>query len=452
MIQINPQIKPTIKQVFNLQDEILWFNDHINSILSIQIDEDENKISTNQNTSNVEDRYMKFVKEQKLNLEERLVLILSVIPYIQPEVLDVMLYRSRKTGNRHTVFGGVLNNNQQGLIPTVQTALFVLAGYDVYKKNKLLKDIFHPGHKLFKNNVLYLQVNDTDSPYISHPIKVNQEFIDYITTGRIRKPVFSEQFPAKLLTTKQTWDDLILPDYILQELEEIKLWIKYEKELMHDWGLDMKVKPGYRSLFYGFPGTGKSFAAALIGKSTNRDVYRIDLSLMVSKWVGETEKNLSRVFDKAENKDWILFFDEADSLFGQRSKVNNSQDRYGNQGVSYLLQRIEDYPGVVLMATNLKSNLDEAFYRRFQSVINFPRPKAHERWLIWKRTFETLPKLKPEANLRMLANEHDISGSNIINAVRYATLMAISQGKQSITHELLEQGIIKEKRKEGKML
>ncbi len=117
---------------------------------------------------------------------------------------------------------------------------------------------------------------------------------------------------------------------------------------------------------------GKSLTASLLGKSANMDVYRIDLSKVVSKYIGETEKNLSNIFDMAENKDWILFFDEADALFGKRTSASDSKDRYANQEVADLLQRIEDFPGIVILATNLKSNLDEAFARRFQSMIYFP--------------------------------------------------------------------------------
>jgi len=131
----------------------------------------------------------------------------------------------------------------------------------------------------------------------------------------------------------------------MEEVEEIKAWIEHRQTLMRDWGLEKQIKPGFRSLFYGPPGTGKTFTASLLGKSTGLDVYRIDLSLVVSKYIGETEKNLSTVFDQAERNDWILFFDEADALFGKRTQVSSSHDRYANQEVAYLLQRVEDFCG-----------------------------------------------------------------------------------------------------------
>ena len=167
---------------------------------------------------------------------------------------------------------------------------------------------------------------------------------------------------------------MILDYQVEAELEEINTWISSGKTIMEDWGLSRFLKAGYRSLFYGPPGTGKTLAATLLGKKNRMDVYRIDLSMIVSKYIGETEKNLARVFDLAENRNWILFFDEADALFGKRTSTNTSNDRHANQEVAYLLQRIEDFPGIIILATNLRSNIDEAFSRRFQSVVYFPMP------------------------------------------------------------------------------
>ena len=146
------------------------------------------------------------------------------------------------------------------------------------------------------------------------------------------------------------WDDLVLDDLVHEQVQEINTWLEHGATLMSDWGLYRKIKPGYRSLFYGPPGTGKTLTASLLGKTSGRDVYRIDLSMVVSKYIGETEKNLSKIFDTAENKNWILFFDEADSLFGKRTATNSSNDRHANQQTAHLLQRVEDFPGVVILA------------------------------------------------------------------------------------------------------
>ncbi len=174
-----------------------------------------------------------------------------------------------------------------------------------------------------------------------------------------------------LLSTEQSWNDLVLDKETLKQVEEIKTWLKDSSSAKPDSSLKKKPKAGYRTLFYGPPGTGKTSTAALIGRELNKPVYKVDLSMVVSKYIGETEKNLELLFARAEDKDWILFFDEADALFGKRTEVKDSHDRYANQEVSYLLQRMEDYNGLVILATNMKSNIDKAFTRRFNSILRF---------------------------------------------------------------------------------
>src|SRR6185436_15956532 len=154
---------------------------------------------------------------------------------------------------------------------------------------------------------------------------------------------------------------LALPDTTLSQLEEIKHWVLYSDQLLHGWGMSRKLRPGFTSLFHGPPGTGKTLSACLLGKHCGTDVYRVDLSMVVSKYIGETEKNLNRVCDMAEHRRWLLFFDEADALFGRRTRVDDAHDRFANQEISYLLQRIEEFDGVIILASNLKSNIDDAF-------------------------------------------------------------------------------------------
>ncbi|MNV05885.1 ATP-dependent zinc metalloprotease FtsH 2 [compost metagenome] len=189
----------------------------------------------------------------------------------------------------------------------------------------------------------------------------------------------------------------------------------------------------------------------MLGKYTGRDVYRIDLSLVVSKYIGETEKNLSRLFDKAANKEWILFFDEADAVFGKRTSVRDAHDKYANQEVSYLLQRIENHPGLVILASNLKSNLDSAFTRRFQSMIEYDMPGAAERLLLWD---DILPKnlaLQKEISIDQIARTYNLSGANIVNVVQFACLKTAEEGNNEISRRNLIEGIRKEYVKEGKM-
>ncbi|MFM7461119.1 MAG: ATP-binding protein, partial [Burkholderiales bacterium] len=210
------------------------------------------------------------------------------------------------------------------------------------------------------------------------------------------------------------------------------------------------IKRGYRSLFYGPPGTGKTLTATLIGKNAGVDVYRIDLSMVVSKFIGETEKNLASVFDQAENKNWVLFFDEADALFGKRTQTSSSNDRYANQEVAYLLQRVEDFPGIVILATNMRANIDEAFARRFQSMVHFPMPDAKQRKRLWETVLRDLKRLADDVNLDQLAEAYELSGGAIANVVRYGAISALQRGQTRIAYTDLQRGIAKELRKEGR--
>lgn len=189
--------------------------------------------------------------------------------------------------------------------------------------------------------------------------------------------------------------------------------------------------------------------ACLLGKYTGRDVFRIDLSMVVSKYIGETEKNLSKLFDKAANKDWILFFDEADSIFGKRTNVRDAHDKYANQEVSYLLQRIEDFDGLAILASNLKDHIDSAFTRRFQSIVHFPIPTAAQRLQIWRQSFPAGLRLDESIDLRRIADEHEIPAGVIVNVVRYCSIKALKRGTNAIHPDDLESGLLKELSKEG---
>ena len=281
-------------------------------------------------------------------------------------------------------------------------------------------------------------------------LKISDEYLSILTLGEAFKPEYSTNFPAKAIGTKLDWKDLVLHDHVRDELDDIVTWIEHGETLMKDWGLETKIKRGYRALFYGPPGTGKTLTACLIGKSLKLPIYRIDLSMIVSKFIGETEKNLANVFDQAENKNWILFFDEADALFGKRTSTSSSNDRHANQEVAYLLQRIEDFPGIIILASNLKGNLDDAFSRRFQSMIYFPVPDKEQRLELWKNAFGNKIELDDEINWQKIANEYAISGGSISNVLRHCSIKAIQRESKKVMLRDLVTGIKKEHRKEGK--
>ena len=393
--------------------------------------------------------YDTFVDHYNMSFAERMVLVLALIPHIKPELLDVFFSRNGQYDRGYSEFGGIRGTNHGGFLPTGETAVFILAGGDLEARFSLHR-LFEADHFFSKHNILKLESVGGEEPFLSGALRISREFLDYFTTGEVRKPNFSHDFPAKLITTELEWEDLVLEKTTIKQIDEIKAWIDYGHILMNGWGLAKKIRPGYRSLFYGPPGTGKTMTACLVGKSTGRDVYKIDLSMVVSKYIGETEKNLSNVFEQAENKNWILFFDEADSLFGKRTSVEDSHDRYANQEVSFLLQRLETFDGIVVLASNMKGNLDEAFTRRFESIINFPLPTPDERLMIWKKGFSESCQLDEKINLKRIARDYELSGGAIMNVVRYASLMALKRGDHILIPEELEDGIKKEYLKEGK--
>ena len=378
-----------------------------------------------------------------LYFTERAVLILSLLPHVRPGALEVFLSaKGLKAGCR-------AGASHPGPLPTGETALFMLAGDDLEKRLEC-SYVFDNGHFFTTHGILSLTGTERSEPRLSGLLTLSNEIIELVTTGVVSGPAFGADFPAKKIETPLDWEDLVLDDYCMSQVLEIKDWLDYGDILLNELKLKRKVKPGFRSLFHGPPGTGKTLAASLIGKVTKKEVFRIDLSMVLSKFIGETEKNLEKVFSQAERKDWILFFDESEALFGKRTNINSSHDRFANQEVSYLLQRVEDYPGVVILASNLKQNLDEAFTRRFQSIIHFPMPRQGERLKIWQKAFSEKTVLENDEDLQMMAERYELSGGSIMNVVRYATLRAIKSNTRVISTESLLDGIRREFHKEGR--
>jgi len=401
--------------------------------------------------SNSYSYYAQFVHHYSLTIAERLLILLALIPHLRPQLLDVLWSKNEATEREFTEFGGLRGTTHSGFIPTGETAIFIMAGSDLTTRFELMQ-LFEGDHFFACHDVLHLAPVNLGEPLLSGALTISREYLHWFTTGIERKPNFNSEFPARLIETQLNWEQLVLPTVTLEQLEEIKHWILYGQQLLQDWGMQQKLQPGFTSLFYGPPGTGKTLSACLLGKHCEGDVYKIDLSMIVSKYIGETEKNLAKIFDLAEHKNWILFFDEADALFGKRTRVDDSHDRYANQEISFLLQRIEEFNGVVILASNLKTNIDDAFLRRFQSVIYFPIPKPAERLRIWQNAFSPKAVLEQGIDLGRLAEKYELSGGTIMNVVRYASLKALSRHEETILLQEIEEGIRRELLKEGKTI
>jgi ATPase family associated with various cellular activities (AAA) len=393
--------------------------------------------------------YAGFVRHYELSLAERVVVLLALIPLIRPQLLDVLWTRNEATERGFTEFGGVHGATHGGFIPTGETAAFILAGDELATRFELTR-ILEADHFFARHNVLHLSAVNAGESMLSGALTISRDYRHLLTTGIESKPNFNSDFPARLIETRLSWEDLILPQSTLEQLDEIKHWILYGQRLLTDWGMNQKLQPGFTSLFYGPPGTGKTLSACLLGVHCDCDVYKIDLSMIASKYVGETEKNLAKIFDLAEHRNWILFFDEADALFGKRTQVDDAHDRFANQEISFLLQRIEEFHGVVILTSNLKTNIDDAFIRRFHSVIHFPMPKPAERLRIWQNAFSPMVVLEEKIDLDAVAEKYDLSGGTIMNVVRYSSLKALSRNENTILLEDIESGMRREFLKEGR--
>ena len=395
--------------------------------------------------------YAALVREHNLSPEERLVLALALAPHVQPQVLDAFFARNAVHFDRSfTEFGGLRGKGHGGFLPTGETALFLLAGDELAERLRWQTHLWQAS-ALTRADLVRLVPAEAGEPAASGALVIPADQLARLLTGERAEPTYNSDFPARLVSTPLAWDDLVLDFQVNEEVQELRIWLEHQDELLADKHLRRHLKPGYRALFSGPPGTGKTLTACLLGQATGRPVYRIDLSMVVSKYIGETEKNLGRVFDMAEHRHWILFFDEADALFGKRSTAaSSSNDRYANQETAYLLQRIEDFPGVVILASNLKGNLDEAFSRRFQAMIYFPMPGPAERLRLWQQAFTGPAKLPATEDLDDIAEQYALAGGAIANVLRYCMLVKYRHRRKAVTLADVRKGIQRELAKQGK--
>ncbi|MBK8578813.1 MAG: ATP-binding protein [Accumulibacter sp.] len=392
-----------------------------------------------------------FLERYEPCYEEFAIFLLAIVPHLQPQFFNRIIAEHLPEGGDFPEFGGVRGANHRGILPTGETAQFLLAGDDLEKRLQVQR-LLSAEHWFARQHILWLESLPHGEPAMSGRLIVDPEVVDLLTVGKVGRPRFSPDFPAEYIETAMDWEDLVLHPHTVSQIGEIENWIKHNDTLLHDWGMKRRIKPGYRALFYGPPGTGKTLTASLLGKQTGKDVFRIDLSRVVSKYIGETEKNLSKLFEKAEHKAWILFFDEADALFGKRTEIRDAHDKYANQEVAYLLQRIEAYNGLVILASNQRANIDEAFVRRFQSIVHFPMPRAEERYQIWRKTFPPQIAIGDDIDWQQIALRHELSGAGILNVTHFCAVQVLAEQATRLELKQLEAAIRREYVKEGKIV
>lgn len=436
---------------FNLDLSLSWLKELLESRLNIHFNQAENCELEPLQLNHDQSWLSQFIADKDPRIEEFAFLMIALAPHLQPDFFNKIIAEFLPEGGDFPEFGGLRGTNHRGILPTGETLQFILAGDDLEKRLEVQR-ILSNDHWFAKEHILWLEPVPEGEPVMSGRLTLNPEVVEQLTLGTTSKPRFSMDFPAEYIETGMEWSDLVLPATTLQQIREIEHWITHNDTLLHEWGMKKRVKPGYRALFYGPPGTGKTLTATLLGKQTGKDVFRIDLSRIISKYIGETEKNLSRLFDKAENKNWILFFDEADALFGKRTDIRDAHDKYANQETAYLLQRIENHDGLIILASNKRGNLDEAFSRRFQSIIHFPMPKADDRHTLWLNTLPEQLPIDSGIDWRAIAARYELSGAGILNIVHYCAIESLATPERALDNQRLEQAILREFVKEGKVV
>lgn len=387
----------------------------------------------------------------ELSPAEHVLILLALVPHVRPDFFGSLIGRYLPEGGDLPVFGGVRAEHHRGILPTGETAQFILAGNDLAERLQVQR-LLSAEHWFARRHVLWLDTVREGEPLMSGRLILDQEVVEQLTTGAVSLPRFSSDFPAEHIRTEMEWQDIVLHADTLRRVHEIENWVRFNGLIISEWGMGKRVKPGYRALFHGPPGTGKTLTATLLGKTTGRPVFRIDLSRVVSKYIGETEKNLARLFDRAEHKNWILFFDEADALFGKRTDVRDAHDKYANQEVAYLLQRIESHSGLVILATNQRGHIDEAFLRRFQAAVYFPMPRAEDRHGIWIRAFPPQIAVAADVDWGEIAGRFELTGAGIVNIVHFCAIEVLANSTLAVNRAFLESAIVRELVKEGKIV
>ncbi len=386
------------------------------------------------------------------NEYEQIGITLCLMPVVQPDLLENIIKQEFGNEGDFPLFGGLRGVQHRGILPTGETWMYFCCADDLPERIAFIQNI--PAYLSNPTGLLSIEPALNGEPFLSGRLVFSNLFRKQFQNLKlVYEQRFSNLMLGNFLETKLGFTDLVLTENVLKSVEEIKHWQVYsENDKKRETEFSKRLKPGLKILFYGKPGTGKSQTAAILGNELGCQVYRIDLSQVVSKYIGETEKNLSKVFDVAEYKKWILFFDEGDALFGKRTSVNSSNDRYANQEVAYLLQRIEDFAGIVILSTNLKDNIDPAFLRRFHIITEFVLPDKKQREQIWIKLLSEIKncKIKLSKNDYIEISKTELSGGAITNVINFSLLKA-GFYKKPIQMELIKEGIVRELRKENRL-
>jgi AAA+ superfamily predicted ATPase len=427
-----------------ISGEMNWLSLRINDLLNKNFSEFLPLPPLKNGTS-----YERLVNEHQLSETDRVVLNVAFAALINPAIFVPFMLQF-KNPEKRALYGGIVKEEAAQFYPTVRTAIYLLAGNDEEMMNYNLC-LFNNRHKLFTSNLLTTRATQESSSFLDYEIIFNDQFIATILQGDEPRLDGDSGFPARRGKHTHTMNDVILDEKPLKELEKLRRFARNMKNL---WTLpnSKKYRQNFICIFSGDPGTGKSHTAEAIGNELSLPVYKVNFAQLVSKYIGETEKNLERVFDRFSGQPSILFFDEAESIFSKRIEVKDSHDKHSNNEQSFLLQKIEEYNGIVILATNvqnLSQYFDKAFQRRIRQIITFSFPEYPERIRLWENALGK-PFVYQEGLVDNLAKNYQFSGGGIYNIISEAVIEALDRNTETITFELLENAMMDEFKKTGR--
>lgn len=397
--------------------------------------------------------YAKFIYQHKLTSADRVLLILALAYSTSFQLFPELIQSPEdRFAQQAKLKLSLYFNAHEGMhMPTVRTAAKILAG-----DNELALAEYLVYYELY-SPLIREKIVTLTPPTASHKnipsmlISLDPAYEAHLSRGVEFRLDNVEDFHAKKLETNKKISDLILNDKTQVALMGLVDYLKVGEKTYKNASFAKRINKGFVTMFHGYPGTGKTYTATVIGNELDTPVYYVDTAGLISKYVGETSKNLKNIFDRLQGKNCILFFDEADAVFGKRTIVQDSKDRFGNQEISYLLQAIEKFDGVVILSSNFPDNIDMAFRRRIHLMVNFEPPEEEKRLKLWKHYFpEEGYQCEPANLLEKLAERYSLTGANIANLVKMACTEAVANGNNIVNEEIMDRHISSEYYKDGR--
>ncbi|MBB3701377.1 AAA family ATPase [Flammeovirga yaeyamensis] len=387
----------------------------------------------------------KLSKKYKLTIEEEFLIVFSYAWQIKPH-LFLPFVEGFKNIEFRTKYGGYLDNERELYIPTLKTFLEIIISKE-YRSEFILK-LSDKNFSLLRDGVIFLEpFQKNNNNILDSVLKLSPNFIQYLIGGESPRLDHEIDFPARLKESKVPFDEVVLSDTTKEEIQPLELLLEVLPKIKEDKSLKKYISDNHIFVFSGSPGTGKSLTATTLGSKYNMSTYTLDISRVVSRYVGDFEKAMERVFTRLHGQNCILFIDEADSIFTKRNEnVNEAKDKYSNQEMSYLLQRLETFDGIVILASNvrdIRTHVDKAMMRRINHIIEFPFPLANEREQLWKFSLPNEYTFE-DGLVDKLSMSYQLSGANIASIMSEVLIKAIYNKTNIITFQMIEPSIKKE--------